>query len=274
MISSGRVRTAIMGENKSTRNGADDVAGKAVADMDRLTRTGAEGFMDLLLESTDLAGFLQRLAQVCAEELSGPDEVHCSVTVERERLKATLANSSSEAARMDELQYSCGEGPCQDALVTGQLVDIPDLLTDPRYPRYRKAMTGAGIRSVLGIPISVTAASHAIAALNCYAEGPNGFPEERRSKAQELARLASRSVLLAIRVAEQSDRTAELAAKVESVTAVSLAVGLIMARTGCTPDEAMEELRSASSDGEQELGDVASSLLTHFGRDDPKARLS
>ena len=242
--------------------------------MDKLTRTGAEEFMDLLLDSPDLAGFLQRLAHVCAAALSGPDDVHCSVTVERERRKATLANSSSSAARMDELQYSCGEGPCQDALVTGQLVDVPDLLTDPRYPRYRKAMAGTGFRSVLGVPISVTAASHAIAALNCYAEGPGGFPEERRAKAQELARLASRSVLLAIRVADQSDRSAELAARVESLTAVSLAVGLIMARTGCTPDQAMEELRSASSDGEQELGDVASSMLTHFGSDDPRARLS
>ena len=221
--------------------------------------------MDLLLESADLAGFLQRLAQLCAHELSGPDEAHCSVTVDRERRKATLANSSDTAARMDEVQYSCGEGPCQDALFTGQVIDVPDLLTDPRYPRYRKAMAETGIRSVLGVPISVSTASHAAAALNCYVRGPNGFPAERRAKAEELARLASRSVFLAIRVADQSDRTAELAASVASRTAVSLAVGLLMAQTGCSQDEAMDRLREAAQESGENIPEAASSLLARFG---------
>ena len=176
--------------------------------MDKLTRTRAEGFMDLILQSKDLAGFLQRIAEYCAWELSGPDEAHCSVTVERERRKATLANSSDVAARMDEVQYSCGEGPCLDALFTGQVIYVPDLLSDPRYPRYKRAMSETGIRSVLGVPIPVAVASHASAALNCYAPGPDGVPPDRRAKAEDLARLAGRSVLLAIRVANLSDRTA------------------------------------------------------------------
>ena len=236
--------------------------------MDELTGTTTEQFMSLLLEGTQLAEFLQRLTEVCAEELSGPDEAHCSVTVQRERRDATIAHSSGAAARMDELQYSCGEGPCQDALVTGQLIEVPDLLTDPRYPRYGSAMAGTGFRSVLGVPIPLPAASHASAALNCYAAGPDGFSDERRAKAEELARLAARSVLLAIRVANESDRTADLAESLEARSAISLAVGMIMARTGCTQDEAVENLKDAARAEGTTLGDAATALLTRFGDGD------
>lgn len=240
--------------------------------MDELTETGAEEFMNLLLESTDLAEFLQRLTEVCAAELSVHSEAHCSVTVERERRSATVAHSSEAAERMDELQYSCGEGPCQDALVTGQLIEVPDLLTDPRYPRYRKAMAETGIRSVLGVPIPLPTASHSSAALNCYTQGPDGFPEELRARAEELARLASRSVLVAIRVANESERTADLADSLQSRSAIGLAVGIVMSQTGCSQDEAMETLKDAARNGGLTLGDAASALLADFGDGDARAR--
>ncbi|WP_175637378.1 GAF domain-containing protein [Sinomonas mesophila] len=179
--------------------------------MDKPTGIAEDEFLNLLLECSDLAGFLQGLAQACARELSGPSDAHCSVRVERERRKAVVGNSSDTAARMDEVTYSCGEGPGQDALVTGQIVYVADLLNDTRYPRYRKAMAGVPVRSVIGVPIPLPASSEALAVLNCYAEGSPGFPDERRAKAQELARLASRPLLLALRVADTSGKTADLA---------------------------------------------------------------
>ena len=179
--------------------------------MAELIGTGEEEFLNLLLESPDLAGFLQRLAEACARELSGPSEAHCSIRVEGERRKAVLASSSVTAAGMDEVKYSAGEGPCQDALVTGQAVYVADLLTDTRYSRYSKAMADSPVRSVIGIPIPLPASAQAMAVLGCYVEGSAGFSDEHRAKAKELARQASRPVLLAVRVAEKSGRTADLA---------------------------------------------------------------
>ena len=100
--------------------------------MAELIGTGEEEFLNLLLESPDLAGFLQRLAEACARELSGASEAHCSIRVEGERRKAVLASSSVTAAGMDEVKYSAGEGTCQDALVTGLAVYVAELLTDTR----------------------------------------------------------------------------------------------------------------------------------------------
>ena len=167
--------------------------------------TGGEGFLRLLQDSADLTAFLRRLARVCSDELSGPGRVHCSVMLERERQKPVLVNSSGIAARMDELQYSCGEGPCHDALLTGQLIDVPDLLADARYPRFGNAMAGTGMRSVLGVPIPLPTASHAAATLNCYAPEPEGFPAGRVAKAEELARLAAKPLLLAVSAAKRTE---------------------------------------------------------------------
>ena len=192
--------------------------------MDKLTGTREEKLLNLLLECSDFAEFLQRLAGACAHELSGSGETHCSVRVEREGRKALLANSSDTAARMDEVTYSCGEGPGQDALMTGQGVYVPDLLADTRWPRFRKAMEEGPVRSVIGLPIPLPGSAHAIAVLNCYTEDSPGFPDERRAAAQALARFASKPLLLALRVADQTGRTADLA------SALSRSLGLAWPR--------------------------------------------
>lgn len=184
-----------------------------------------EGFLDLLLESHDLASFLQQLAELAALDLSGASEVHCSVTLARERRRDTIAHSDDVAEQMDELQYSCGEGPCQDAAMTGHAVDVPDLLCDLRYPRYRRAMSRTGIRSIFAAPIPLPSASRASAALNCYSAEP-GFPSDRKARAEQIAALAAKSVLLALRFANEWERAVHLPAASESRTGISSSVRL------------------------------------------------
>ena len=243
-------------------------------EVSEISVTGTEELLDLLLESHDLTTFLQRLAEVAARDLSGPaDQVHCSVTVARERRRDTIANSDEAAARMDEIQYSCGEGPCQDCVVTGQPIDVPDLLNDPRYPRYRKAMADTGIRSIFAAPIPLPSASRASAALNCYSSEP-GFPPSLQARAEELASLAARSVVLAVRFANEMDRATDLAAAMESRTAIDLAAGVIMAQSGCSQEKAIHVLKTASMNRNVKLRDVATSILARFDDTDPTTYFS
>ena len=241
--------------------------------MEELSAVESEEFLDLLLESHDLAAFLQRLSEVAARDLSGPDEVHCSVTLARERRKNTVANSDEVAEKMDEIQYSCGEGPCQDAALTGHSVDVPDLLRDLRYPRYRKAMAETGIRAVFAAPIPLPSSSRASAALNCYSAEP-GVLRDRQARAEEIAALAAKSVLLAVKFANEWDRAADLAAALESRTAIDLAAGVIMAQSGCTHEKAIEVLKTASMNRNIKLRDVATSILARFDDADPKTYFS
>ena len=230
------------------------------------SRTGSEvhELVDLLLASDGLHSFLRRLAEVCSEDLSLGRSVHCSVTVVHERRRDTMGASDGLAVALDAIQYGTGEGPCQDAAITGQPVLVGDLGEDPRYPRFWRAMASTGIRSVFATPIPLPASCRAGAALNCYSPEVDGFSADDRQRARELAALASKSVLLAVRVARAQDRTAAVEAALESRTAIDLALGVIMAKTGCTQSHAIEILTTASMNRNEELREVAASVLTQF----------
>jgi GAF domain-containing protein len=221
----------------------------------------------LLLESPDLKSFLTRLTKAAAQELSHRGTVYCSVTVTRERRSATVAFSDDSALGLDELQYASGEGPCVTALRMGRTVQVQDLLHEVRWPMYRRAAMDAGIRAVLAVPIGLETGAQA--ALNCYAEEVGAFGEEARASAEAFGDVASSTLRLAVKIETESERSADLAAALESRTAINLATGVIMAQSGCNQEQAVDILRRASVSRNVKLRDVASQILARFGESAP-----
>jgi GAF domain-containing protein len=109
---------------------------------------------DMVLDSPDVEHFLNNLVHVAAEYLSEPGrEVLCGVTLLRPRHAETLASSSDTALKMDEIQYSFGDGPCLPAARTLKPVYVSDTRTDERWPEYFTAVAEHGMLSILGVPI-------------------------------------------------------------------------------------------------------------------------
>jgi GAF domain-containing protein len=231
------------------------------------TSTELAELQGLLLDSPDLKSFLSRLTQVAAQEMSHRGTVHCSVTVLRERRGATVAFSDEFTTGLDELQYQSGEGPCVTALRTSRVVEVEDLLHEGRWPTYRRAAMDAGVRSILAVPIALETGAQA--ALNCYAEEVGAFAGEVKASAEAFADLASSSMRIALRMETETERSADLAAALESRTAINLATGVIMAHSGCNQEEAVDILRRASISRNVKLRDVASQILARFGESDP-----
>ncbi|HKU09882.1 GAF and ANTAR domain-containing protein [Sinomonas terrae] len=220
---------------------------------------------NLLLDSPDIKTFLTSLSSAAARKLSSDFPVHCSVTVGKDGRPMTLGLSDQEALELDKIQYSSLEGPCMEALRTGQVFDIRDMQSEERWPRYVEAMRESEIRSVLGVPIPLR--GEASASLNSYAETPGSFGGETRQAALSFAEFASTSVTLALRITAESERASDLEAALESRTAINLAAGIIMAQSRCTSQEAMEILKRASNQRNVKVRDIASSILQRF--DDP-----
>jgi len=228
-----------------------------------LTRSGTEVLIDALLDSPDLGVFLQRLVTISAAELSqGAGEAHCSVTVWRKRRPFTIASSSPEAAAMDEEQYASGQGPCMEAAKTGHVVEVPDFRTETRWPKYVAAMAGSPMRSVLAVPMSLQTSG--AAALNCYRPDPGPIPGQMRDALLDFTTVAARAVTLSVKLQTQADLAADLAAAMESRTAIDLAAGVIMAQTDCSQQQAVEIMIKASSNRNEKLRDVALSILARF----------
>ena len=250
----------------------------AVAESPHLDGSGPEILLDLLLDSTDLAAFLTRVSEIAARDLSEESDfagsVHCSVTVGRKNRRETVGSSDAIATSMDERQYASGQGPCTEAVATQKPVYVPHLQTDRRYPRYAAALSDADLRSVFAAPIPLPASSKAEAALNCYSSAVDGFPPRLQARAEELAALVSKAVHLAVKFENETDRSADLTAALESRTAINLAAGVIMAQSGFSQAQAIEVLKKASNHRNLKLRDVAAAVLSRFDESDPTTSFS
>ena len=224
---------------------------------------------DLVLESSDINQFLDRLVKLAADSLSAHGaDVLCGITLLRPRSKGTVASSSQQAQLMDEIQYEFDDGPCIRAARDGQLYIVSDFTTEPRFGDYPKAIASHGLRSALGVPIPLEGL--AAAGLNFYSSQPDAFDETAIEAASDLAREASRSLRMAVRVAHLSDTGEQLKAAMNSRTTIDVAAGIIMSQNRCSHDTAMTILKAASSGRNMKVAEVAAAVVTSIGQHLPE----
>ncbi|TLM84693.1 GAF and ANTAR domain-containing protein [Pseudarthrobacter sp. NamE5] len=228
--------------------------------------TGTEGLNELVLTSSHVEEFLQELAVLAADQLFLPGhDVSCSVTLVRHKRPATVASSDARARAMDEVQYHFNEGPCLTALGEEATVYVPDLESEQRWRDYLHAVDKRELRSVLAVPFQ--AEGGAKAALNLYSDQPDGFPPEFIEKAEQFAWQASRSLRLALRIAQLTDSRNDLSAAMESRTIIDLAAGAIMGQNHCSQETAMTILKRASSSRNLKLREVAATVVASVSQD-------
>ncbi|MFT4469402.1 GAF and ANTAR domain-containing protein [Arthrobacter sulfonylureivorans] len=229
--------------------------------LDASELTVEEFLHDAAVDSVDIEVFLNALARLAVHNLSHSDEdLLCGITLLRRKKAGTVASSSARAQRLDEIQYDYADGPCLQAAREGAVVHVADAKEETRWPEYGARVLAEDVRSILGVPITV--ASGDAAGLNLYSNEAGRFDEKTIEAAQKYARQASRALTLAVRLARQRDAEADLQAALESRTTVALAIGIIMGQNRCSQDEAFELLRSASSNRNMKLRDLAADLVT------------
>ena len=216
-------------------------------------------FLDLVLGSEDVEAFLTDLAIFSAESLSHPDSpVFCGITVLRKKRAATVATSHDRARVLDDLQNDF-DSPCRTAMDQMGSVLVPDLAREYRWPEYVAAASSQGVRCILSVPLLVEGDTRA--ALNLYSERANAFTEADVERAEVFASHASKSLRLALKIAQLSDARNDLAAAMQSRTVIDLAVGAIMAQNHCSQEEAFTILRTASSNRNIKLRHLAQSII-------------
>jgi hypothetical protein len=106
-------------------------------------------------------GMVASLRQVCAEaeRALGASGVGLSVMT-ADGIHGMATASDPTTARIEELQFTFGEGPCIDAFAASHPVLMSELSGAAlrRWPMYTPAVTEAGIRAVFAFPLQVGAA--------------------------------------------------------------------------------------------------------------------
>lgn len=224
---------------------------------------------DMVLESPDIHQFLDGLASLAADALSSDGtEMLCGITLLRPRSRGTVASSSEQAQLMDEIQYQFDDGPCIRAAREGQIYVVSDFREESRFGEYPRVIVDHGLRSALGVPIPLDGL--AAAGLNLYSPQPRAFDDALIAAASDLAREASQSLRLAVRVAHLSDTGQQLRDAMSSRTTIDVAAGIIMGQNRCSHDTAMTILKAASSGRNMKLAEIAASVVTSIGQQLPQ----
>lgn len=203
-----------------------------------------------------MLGEVAQLTHLTKQALSGVGDV--SLTLIHDGHPRSLAFTGPLALELDERQYELGSGPCLDAARTGRTLVVDPALDDTPYPEFAQIVGRAGVRQVISVGLPL--AERTIGGLNIYktAEGPvtHSFLEQ----AQAIARYAAVVVSLAGRYVAAAEEAAHLRTAMQSRAGIEQAKGILMARDGCTADEAFDVLRSISQHRNVKLRDVARSV--------------
>lgn len=223
--------------------------------------------IDWMLEAASVREFLQHLVDD-AVSASGADG--CGVTLQRRQRPLTVVSTEGVADKLDEKQYSQDDGPCLQALRTGRVVHVPDMLEESRWGHYPGFAADLGIRSSLSLPIPVRA--HTAGALNFYAADPDAFAENDRHTLAMFAAQAGGGIALAQRLADAEDFTRDLQTALASRSVIDQAIGSVMQQYKCTEQEAFDLLRRLSQQANLKLRDVCTRLLTGIAGRPPAPR--
>jgi len=209
------------------------------------------------LSDTNIDGVLNHLARLAKRTIPGVADV--SVTLSRGGPAYTAAFSGDLALSLDETQYEQGHGPCLTALASGEVLSIPHMGTEQRWPRFASRAVRAGCRSSLsvGLPVHESVAG----AMNIYATERQAFDDEALALAQTFAGYAA----VALANAHLYDTQAALAHHMQTAMAsravIDQAKGIIMGDRRCTAEQAFQILVKLSQDSNRKLRDVAQALV-------------
>lgn len=221
----------------------------------------------LLLSTEAPDRLLHEIAALAAKVIDPP--AACGITVRIEGSPMTVARSDARADAIDADQYANGEGPCLESLRTGDLIEVVDLETDERWPRFREHALGHGVRSSLSLPLGMDGDS--IGALNLYRFSREPLTDDERHRAEVFAAQAVATLVLQRRQAQQSRVAEQLEEALTSRTVIDQALGVLMAQQRCTSDEAFALLRAHSQNSNRRLRDVAADLITRVSGHPPGA---
>ncbi|MFS0866384.1 GAF and ANTAR domain-containing protein [Microbacterium sp. 179-B 1A2 NHS] len=172
----------------------------------------------------------------------------------------TVSATNAIAARLDELQFDLGEGPCWDAVRTARVVAVPDFRSDGsrRWPAFADAVAEESIESLFAFPLSVGALR--LGAVDLYSiSAPVSLDDEQQRQATTMAEVIGRHVLSRA-LTTRPDSTDEPASPYSRRT-VHQATGMVLAQLDTDPENALLVLQAHAFASGLRLMEVATEIV-------------
>ena len=171
----------------------------------------------------------------------------------------TVAASDAQAARLDELQFDLGEGPCWDALRSGDHVLAPSLQEPERakWPAFSAAVRDESVASIFAFPLAVGPLR--IGAVDLYSASPATLDGRHTRQADAMAAVVSRHVLR--RALNAVGRHDDDAGNAYSRRLIHQATGFVLAQLDLTPEDARLVIQGHAFAAERSMMEVAQDIV-------------
>jgi hypothetical protein len=196
---------------------------------------------------------LSAIVEAAPNTVPGFDQASISLS-HRDGSVDTRAGSSALVEKLDLNQYEVEEGPCFEAFTRLDVVAVPSVADEHRWPTYMARAREAGVTAQMGVPLG-SDGSDMRGSLNLYSTTGEGIDPEALS----IAAMFGTHVTLALGWARTE---AQLNEALATRKAIGQAIGIVMERYQIGEDKAFAFLARVSQTSNIKLRVVAQQLIT------------
>lgn len=212
-------------------------------------------------------GLLRRVCGTAVRTLSASGAGVSMMT--DDGIRGVCAASDPGSERLEELQFTLGEGPCVDAYASRRPVLVPDLADGAmtRWPVYAPIVQENGLRAVFAFPLQIGAAR--LGVLDVFRDRAGPLTSDQLGQA---LLLADATVAALLDRHEQDGNEAgpgDLDEAVVGRAELFQAQGMVMVQLGVGIGEAMARMRAYAYAENRRLSEVARDVVARRLRFDP-----
>jgi hypothetical protein len=177
--------------------------------------------------------------------------------------RGVVCATDEVSARIEDLQFTLGEGACVEAVTGGVPVMVNDLhqpgdMAVERWPAFWEGAAAAGARALFALPLRIAGIS--VGALDLYRDQPGKLTTGQFSAALMAAEAAAAAILQlgtghADSFADDTDGRAAYQMEVHQAT------GMVKVQAGVTIEEAFLMLRAHAFASGRPIADVAKDVV-------------
>jgi len=224
---------------------------------DRLVATFVS-VADSLVVDYDIVDLLQTLVDDCTGLFDASAAGILLVAPNGELEVVVATNESSDFLGI--VQAKQGEGPCVEAITSGQPVSVLDLEdVDARWSFFADAALRFGYRSMHALPMRLRQST--IGSLNLFRANVGRLDARDAVAAQALADVATISILQERAHREGDIAREQLQRALDSRIVIEQAKGILAQRHGVDMGRAFELVRSYARSTQSRLGDAAAKIV-------------
>jgi GAF domain-containing protein len=180
----------------------------------------------------------------------------------------TPAATDDQTLTLDDLQYRVGEGPCLQAIASGEVIRVDDFATETRFPSFGPLAAAQATGSCLSVPLD--AGGGRLGGLNLYGRATRSYGATSESIAVAFAEPAAVTVTNALAYAKSVRLANQLQEALKSRAEIEQAKGILMAQSHVTADEAFNALKRASQRENIKLREIAHRIVVASAPGDSK----